>query len=141
METQVLRVRTYLASSPIQGTGLFLAQPVKAGTVLWAFDEGFDPFVTIEQARLMAAHSPATAEYVKKFGYEDIWRPGYITFNIDNERFKNDSTEPNCLVGKNGESIGAIDLREGQELTNDYEDFLIDSEFGISISWRARRKL
>lgn len=77
---------------------------------------------------------------MKNFGYADIWRPGYITFNIDNERFKNDSTEPNCLVGENGESIAAMDLHEGQELTNDYEDFLIDSEVGISINWRAGRE-
>jgi SET domain-containing protein len=136
----MLRVKTYLAPSPIEGTGLFLAEPVGAGTVLWAFDEGFDPFVTMEEAVRVASASPSAAEYVRNFGYVDIWRPGYITFNIDNERFKNDSTAPNCIVGESGESIAAMDLRAGQELTNNYEDFLIDSDIGISISWRARRR-
>ncbi len=136
----MLRVRTYLAPSPIQGTGLFLAERVKAGTTLWAFDEGFDPYVTLDEAARIASECTAAAEYVRNFGYVDIWRPGFVTFNIDNERFKNDSIEPNCIVGLNGESIAATDLRAGEELTNDYEDFLIDSDVGIAINWRARRR-
>ena len=137
----MLRVKTYLAPSAIQGTGLFLGEPVRAGRILWAFDEGFDPIVPLEKVvRALEANRNA-AEYVRHFGYADIARPDYITFNIDNERFKNDSISPNCIVDGDGASVAAFDLPAGVELTNDYEDFLSDSNIGISISWRKRRRI
>lgn len=136
----MLRVKTYLAASSIQGTGLFLGESVRAGSVLWAFDEEFDPVVPIEKVVRALEANPMAAEYVRHFGYVDIARPNYITFNVDNERFKNDSVSPNCFVRDDGASVAAFDLPAGVELTNDYEDFLADSEIGITISWRKRQQ-
>ncbi len=31
----MLRVRTYLAPSPIEGIGLFAAEPIPRGTLIW----------------------------------------------------------------------------------------------------------
>ena len=40
----MLRVKTYLATSSIPGAGLglFAAEDIPAGTVIWRFDEGWD---------------------------------------------------------------------------------------------------
>ena len=66
--------------------------------------------------------------------------PGFVVFNVDDGRFMNDSTNPTCYVSQDGMSSYAIrDLQPGDELTNDYEHFLADSDVSINVDWRDRR--
>jgi hypothetical protein len=134
----MLRVETYLAQSALNGIGLFINQFAARGTVLWAFDPGLDPAMPLEEVRRRVAGDEVLAHFVRHYAYVDIASPQFVTFNADNERFKNDSTAPNCVVGAAGESIAARDIFPGEELTNNYEDFLLDSEIAIAITWRRR---
>ena len=38
----MLRVRTYLAPSAIEGIGLFAEEPIPRGTLIWKHDDRFD---------------------------------------------------------------------------------------------------
>ena len=45
----MLLVRTYLASSPIDGIGLFVAESIAKDTVIWAFDPRIDRLFSPEE--------------------------------------------------------------------------------------------
>jgi hypothetical protein len=47
----MLLVKTYLSASPIHGIGLFAAEPIAKGTVIWCFDERVDRRFTKRNAR------------------------------------------------------------------------------------------
>ena len=78
------------------------------------------------------------AAYAARYSYEEKRSPGLITFNLDDSRFMNDSPNPSLYVDEQGRSFAARDLQVGDELTNRYEDFLLDSDVALAIRWRKR---
>ncbi len=135
----MLRVKTRLRYSDVHGFGLFADQFIPKDTVVWEFDPGFDPVFPADLVRKRAAEDPVFAAYVAKHAYEEKRNPGFLTFNMDDARFVNDSPTPSLYVDRDGlRSIAVRDLQEGDELTNRYEDFLLDNDVGIAIRWRER---
>lgn len=134
----MLLIATRVMPSPVHGIGLFAHQFIRKGSILWEYDPNFDPVVSLEVVRAKAAVDPVFATYVKHRGYEDRHLPGFVVFNLDNEQFKNDSISPNTFASDDNKTIALRDISVGEELTIDYEDFLVDSDVAISVSWRAR---
>ena len=136
----MLRVRTYLSVSALDGTGLFAAEFIPKDALVWTSDAGFDLVYPKAEIAARCQSDPVFAEYVRRYTYEDRMNPGFVVFNVDDGRFMNDSTNPTCFVGEDGMSSYAIrDLQPGEELTNDYEHFLADSDVSINVDWRDRR--
>jgi SET domain-containing protein len=134
----MLRVKTCLQHSEIHGLGLFAAEFIPKDTLVWDFDPGFDPFFPIDCVRQKAAEDPIFAAYASRYGYVEKSNPGCIAFNVDNSRFVNDSQEPTLYVDEVGiRSFAIRDLQIGEELTNRYDDFLIDSDVSLRITWRS----
>lgn len=121
----MLLVKTYLAKSEIEGLGLFLAQPVKKGTITWLFEEGFD--LKISESELEAL-SDSSKEYIKKYGYLSQ-RSGLYIVCLDNSRFMNHSDNPTTAglyrddLPFEGADVALRDLEIGEELTCDYRTF------------------
>lgn len=120
----MLLVKTRLGMSPIEGIGLFAAEPIEKGTVTWRFLPGFDRQFTM--AEIEALPEPARSETLRHV-YAHA-SSGTFVLCIDNARFMNHADEPNtCGVHSDGAvegyDVATRDIAEGEELTCDYHTF------------------
>ena len=112
----MLLVKTYVDKSKIHGLGVFAGEPIRKGTKIWRFVEGFDRRYSPKQfARLP---KPAR-EFLKSYGYRV---DGEVLFTVDNDRHMNHSEKPNTYL-KSGYAIARCNIRKGEEITNDYREF------------------
>ncbi len=116
----MLTVATYVAPSAIEGLGLFAAEPIAAGTLVWRFDPLLD--LIFPEAHL-ALYPPGTQAFLRKYGYRQRGTAGYRVLDGDNGRFMNHSAEAN--TDNSGESSFATrDIAAGEEITCDYAEFV-----------------
>jgi SET domain-containing protein len=112
----MLLVKTYIGKSKIHGVGVFAGEPIRKGTKIWRFVEGFDRCYTPKQfARLP---KPAR-DFLKSYGYRV---DGEILFTVDNDRHMNHSDKPNTYL-RAGYVVARRAIRKGEEITNDYREF------------------
>ena len=118
----MLLVKTFLKPSAIHGIGLFAAENIPEGTVVWRLDPSIDVELTEEQIERLAATS---RDQIVKYTYLDIVRRTYVLCG-DDARFFNHEDAPNCLDypdDRGGTTVAARDIRAGEELTSDYGKF------------------
>lgn len=114
-------VATVVKASPIQGVGVFAAQFIPAGTVIWDFTPGVDWKLTPHE--ISSFPQPFQA-LLRRYCYLD--ENGVYILCGDNAKFMNHSESPNCDDG--GSRTSAIrDIQIGEELTCNYS--LFDTEF------------
>ena len=110
----MLRVKTYVAASPIHGLGLFAVDPIPCGTVVWTYDLRVDYVVNEPpQGRL--------SDWAWR--EEDGWVvPG------DDAKYMNHSFTPSINGGtsRHDPDVAARDITTGEELTIDYSTFDLD---------------
>lgn len=105
-------VKTYLEKSSIQGIGLFAAELIEKGTIVWELTQIDRVFTYAEVERMKQPYK----DHVLKYGYTSKGK--YILCG-DNGIFYNHSNSPNT------ESLGEFeianrDIQIGEELTCDY---------------------
>jgi len=121
----MLLVKTFLAPSRIHGIGLFAAERIPAGTVIWKMSPIID--IELSLADLDRLAGPSRAQ-VDKYTYMDLVR-GKRVLCGDDARFFNHDDDPNCHDfpdAEGGTTVAARDIEEGEELTCDYA--LLDAE-------------
>ncbi len=112
----MLLVRTRAQGSPIEGVGLFAAEPIARGTVVWRFEPGLD--LVVPEDRVAALPESARA-FFGRYAFPCPFFPGGLLLGFDNTRFVNHSAEPN-LDNAGPETIALRDIAAGEELTTDY---------------------
>jgi len=114
----MLRVRTTLTRSAIHGLGLFSAQPIPRGTVVWEFDQGLD--VSVTETWLLSAHT-----VVKEWFHRVGWRHGVVWYAAaDYAGFINHDANPNLITGPGTDPlVAARNISPGEELTEDYASY------------------
>ena len=117
----MFKVPTYLAPSPIHGTGVFTAVPIPAGTVIWVFDHPID--WEIQPEEMMTIPEPFQSR-LRHFSYLD--ERGVYVLCGDNARFMNHSFAPNC-DDSGVATVAASDIAAHEELTCDYRSFDLES--------------
>lgn len=118
----MLLVKTYLGESGIHGIGLFAAQRIPAGTVVWRLEPTLDLELSAGQIEALA---PPARDQIRKYTYLDLVRKSYVLCG-DDARFFNHSDAPNCHDfpdADGGTTVAARDIPEGEELTSDYARF------------------
>jgi hypothetical protein len=121
----MLFVRTRLGiHDSIHGIGLFAAQDIARGSLIWRFAAGFDEVMS--HARLMELRASERAD-VMRFGYVSRFT-GLIVISGDDYVYMNHSHRPNVGVsplfeGPEGMDIALRDIRNGEELLFDYTWF------------------
>jgi uncharacterized protein len=116
----MLQIRTYIASSEIEGVGVFAAEPIRKGTVIWRSDPEFDLAIPLPKYRSFPPH---LRELFDRYAYPSIDRPGFLIYEIDNARFMNHSDKPNTRFSETGYGTATMDIAKGVELTCDYNEF------------------
>jgi hypothetical protein len=112
-------VKTKLFHSPIDGTGVFAAQPIKSGEVVWQFDSRVDLVIPEDE---LNNFSPAFQDYLKVYTYVvDMDGRRMMILCADHAKHVNHSDDPNLLDTPDGtQEIAARDIAEGEELTCNY---------------------
>lgn len=114
----MLLVDTYVGPSRIHGLGLFAAQDIPAGTVLWRF---IPPFDVLFGDRDLEALPEFTRDTVMKYSYFDAVRAAYVLCG-DDARFMNHSDLPNTREELE-QTVAVQDIAAGEEITCDYREF------------------
>lgn len=113
----MLLVKTYLDKSAINGIGLFAAEAIEAGTVVWRLS---DIDLVIHKRDLEAQKlSELQLKFVETYSYVN-GNTYYLC--IDDARFMNHSAKPN--THESGQcSIASRRIEAGEELTCNYGNF------------------
>jgi uncharacterized protein len=122
----MLLVKTKLAPSAINGIGLFAAEFIAAGTIIWRYNPVVDSKLTAAQIEQLPAPSQAQ---ISKYSYREI-RSGLYVLCGDDARFFNHANEPNCIdlvnEAKGDVTLAGRDIAEDEELTCNYTTFDLD---------------
>jgi uncharacterized protein len=116
----MLLVNTYVASSSIEGVGVFAAEPVEAGEPIWRLDPDFDRLIPVRAYECSPPHVKALLD---RYAYPSPDRPGFIVYEVDNGRFMNHSETPNTDFSAGEGGTALRDIQAGEELTCDYRQF------------------
>lgn len=136
-----MQVKTYLAPSAIEGIGLFAAEPIAEGTVVWRFDPPIDQTFSREA---VATLPELARDFVARYAYFDE-RLGLYVFCGDNARFMNHASAPNVRGAyPEGEAREGIDvacraIAAGEEITCDYESFDLETARKMALERRDVR--
>lgn len=116
----MLVIPTYVERSEIEGLGLFTAQEIKKGDLVWYLDPSIDQvFYEDEFDKLLKSQSEEQADRFKKWAYKR--RYTYILC-ADNAKFFNHSDIPNCDDPNDLFTLANRNIKIGEELTCNYRD-------------------
>jgi len=112
--------------SGIHGLGLFAAEFIGEGRVVWESHPAVDIRLTAEQ---IAGLPDPCREQIRKYSYRERHTGLYVLCG-DDARFFNHSPRPNCVdvfTAEGGDlTLAARDIEEGEEMTCDYALFDLD---------------
>jgi SET domain-containing protein len=124
----LLLVKTYIASSAIEGVGVFAGEPIAKGAAVWRTDPRFDMLVPIATYRSAAPH---LRELLERYAYPSADRPGFLVYEVDNGRFMNHASEPNTDFATFGVGTAIRQIPANEEITCDYAQFYQSFEASI----------
>lgn len=114
--------KTHIKQSGIHGIGVFASEFIPKGKIIWKFQEGFDIKITQSQYNEL----PIIAkEHFNFFGYFNEKEGGWVLCT-DNAKYTNHSSTPNMRMLDTVDSISTRDIKEGEEITEDY--FVFDEK-------------
>lgn len=113
-------INTYIAKSDIEGVGVFTAQDVKAGEVISKFEAEFDRLIPTEDYLKAPPHLKSLLD---RYAFPHPHKPDFIVYEVDNSRFMNHSETPNTDYSDFEAGRALRDIRAGEELTCNYNDF------------------
>jgi SET domain-containing protein len=120
----MLLINTYVAQSSIEGIGVFSAERVTSGQLIWALNPKFDVFI---EERDLEGLPPHMRDYIARYTYPHLEMPGVVILDSDNGRFMNHSLTPNTDFRLFEKGYALTDIAEGEELTCNYYE--IDPSF------------
>ena len=128
----MLLVKTKIGQSSIHGIGLFAGQFIRKGTKVTEYKKEFD--TEIDKSKLKKL-PPIARKTFLKYSYLSKARKKYI-LDFDDSRFCNHSITPNlkCFDNFEGSVLADVairDIKPGEELTMNYEDFDGDVKYKL----------
>ena len=116
----MLLIPTYVAPSSIEGVGVFAAEDIPAGAVIWRLEPTLDRLLRREDiATLPAVHQA----FVERYGYPYPHDPEVTIVELDNGRFMNHSTAPNTRFSDPDTGFTRLRIAAHEELTCNYAEF------------------
>lgn len=116
----MMLVPTYVAPSPIEGVGVFAAEPIPAGTLIWELAPGLDRLIRRDEVKGLP---PVLQAFVERYSYPYPHDPEQLIVELDNGRFMNHSDRPNTVFSDPDGGYTLRDIEAGEELTCNYAEF------------------
>lgn len=115
----MLLIKTFIGPSSIHGTGLFAAEFIPKGSVIWHFDARIDRLIDALEVESLP---DVAREHMQR--YCGLLENGKYLQTGDNDRYINHSSTPNTETRPFLEDlIAARDIQIGEEITEDYRVF------------------
>lgn len=116
----MLLIDTYVGPSPIEGVGVFAAEPIKAGQIIYRFEPEFDRLISPPEFDQLPE---PIRRFVDRYTYPHPAQPGVLVLDADNGRHMNHSESPNtdfrdAIIGR-----AIRDIAPGEEITCNYAEF------------------
>lgn len=115
-------IHTCVKPSRIHGMGVFAAEDIPAGTLIWIYNEKVD--WRMSEDDLSRFPEPFQSR-MRDYSYR--LPSGDYVFCGDNAKFMNHSTDPNCDDPEGRYTVANRDIEAGEELTSDYTTFDLES--------------
>lgn len=115
----MLRVKTSLNKSSVNGIGLFADQFIPKGTPTWEYDEKFDVAFSEEEISALPEFSK---QIFLKYGYYDDELSKFVLC-ADDQRFINHSSTNANIDSQPRIDVAARDIQPGEELLCDYTEY------------------
>lgn len=128
-------INTYIAKSAIEGVGVFTAEDVRKGQAISRFEPEFDRLVPTDE---YLSAPPHLKSLLDRYAFPHPDNPDMIVYEVDNSRFMNHSETPNTDYSDFTAGIAIRDIKAGEELTCNYNDFF--SEYELLPPELERRK-
>lgn len=123
----MLTVKTYIAKDARGGKGLFAAQDIPKGGVVWSYDPAYTKFVSVEEYfKSTGEEREALERYTYPVSIEEDGEPLVgLLINLDNSRYTNHSEDPNTGHPPDDLNINIAlrDIKQGEEMTCSYHEF------------------
>lgn len=114
----MLRVKTKIGKSAIEGIGLIADQFIPKGTITWQYDPRFD--ISYDENELKELPDFLQSQF-SKYSYFDHDLKKYILCS-DDQRFINHSDAPN-VKSTPEKDVSVQDIQPGEEITCDYTHY------------------
>jgi uncharacterized protein len=124
----LLQVSTFIAASPIEGVGVFAAEPIRKGAMIWRSDARFDLSIPMAEYRSAPRF---LRQLFERYAYPSPDRPGFLVYEVDNGRFMNHADSPNTDFSRVG-GWAIADIAAGEEITCNYAEFYENFEVALS---------
>lgn len=130
----MLRVSTFVSTSQIHGKGLYAAEPIRRGEVVWRFDADLDRVFSDEELEeeILRSRQP-----LRSWVYQA--EPGLWVLCGDDAVYMNHSDDPSCDDPDPRRTVARRDIDEGEELTVDYRQFDLSASLWLDAIRPARR--
>lgn len=129
----MLLVPTYVGPSAIEGVGVFAAEPIPSGTLIWLLEPRLDRLIHQNDILSLPA---AMQAFAHRYGYASAQDPDLIILELDHGRYMNHSLHPNSRFDTPDGGFALRDITAGEEITCNYGDFMPD--FEAPEDWRER---
>jgi SET domain-containing protein len=116
----MLMISTYLAPSAIEGLGVFAAEPVQRGQLMWSLNSKFDIFIQVSE---IESYPPHMQDYISRYTYTHLEMAGVVILDCDNGKFMNHSLKPNTDFRIFDTGYALTDIAPGDEITCNYHEF------------------
>ena len=122
----MMLIPTYVAPSRIEGVGVFAAEDIPAGVLIWRLDPQLDRLLSREE---IAVLPEVHRTFVERYGYPYPHDSSITIVELDNGRFMNHSTAPNTRFSDPDAGFTRVAITAHEELTCNYAEF--DPNFQI----------
>jgi hypothetical protein len=116
----MLLVPTYVRPSRVEGVGVFAAEAIPAGTMIWRLDDRFDRLI---HRRELAEQPESTRQFIERYAYPYWHDPDYLVVELDNGRFMNHSDQPNTDFVNPDAGFTLRAIAADEELFCNYSEF------------------
>ncbi len=117
----MMLVRNYVATSPIEGLGVFADEFISAGTLLWQLHSKFSVTFSYADIEAMPHH---IREYIQRYSFPHLGMgEGFVVLELDNGRYMNHSDMPNTDFTAFDRGFAIRDIHAGEEITCNYYEF------------------
>ena len=116
----MMLVPVYVAPSTIEGLGLFAAEPISEGDLIYRYESQFDKVFLRDRLHELPKQS---RDFVRRYATAHPRDPNKLVLDSDEARFMNHSKTPNTDFSVPLVGIALQDIEAGTELTANYKQF------------------
>ena len=116
----MLLIPTYVRPSAFEGVGVFAAENIPAGTLIWRLDPAFDRLMHKDQ---VPGQPESVREFLERYSYPYPHDPDFLVIELDNGRFMNHSDKPNTRFTDPDAGFTRNAIAADEELVCNYAEF------------------